>query len=145
MHVRAREMTPSHNIIEVFSNDSTRSLQFEHCDAITRFFNISAFLLLHTLQKTHIIIKLCCSRILLFNKAQNQIYELARYGAGSLLNPYNESSHNWLSYGFLTIWYCCSIVTHTLPQDLQHNHPYIIVYHHTVGKYQILKALKIRT
>ena len=115
---RAREMTPSHNIIEVFSNDSTRSLQFEHYDAITRFFNISAFLLLHTLQKTHIIIKLCCSRILLFNKAQNQIYELARYGAGSLLNPYNESSHNWLSYGFLTIWYCCSIVTHTLPQDL---------------------------
>ena len=53
-YVRAREMTPSHNIIEVFSNDSTRSLQFEHCDAITRFFNISAFLLLHTLQKnTH--------------------------------------------------------------------------------------------
>ena len=82
LYVRAREMTPSHNIIEVFSNDSTRSLQFEHYDAITRFFNISAFLLLHTLQKTHIIIKLCCSRILLFNKAQNQIYELARYGAG---------------------------------------------------------------
>ena len=53
-YIRAREMTPSHNIIEVFSNDSTRSLQFEHCDAITRFFNISAFLLLHTLQKnTH--------------------------------------------------------------------------------------------